>query len=343
VVGLAAALLLLAGACSRDAQKAQPSGGPGADQTGRAVAAAAREDGNNGAERRASVAAAQGAGTSGGPGGRPQAMAGTAGAAPGGPRPGGGPSIVVAEETARAKTVQVAGRLEPKSRIEHKIPVAGYVLDLAVSEGQRVAGGEILLTVERNEVGQSYLPVPVEARIPGLVSKVSVQEGAEVRSGDDAVTLIGTDGYRLEASISDKDAFKVRVGQRVAATSPAGTIINGVLTVRAQEPDYQTGLFLLTFDFPDSPQAHVGEFFLVDLPVDLTRGFFLPRDLVVRRYGKYFIWIVDSDQTLQLREITIGASFGDDVQVNSGLIGGDRYLGRLSGREREGQPVGDQG
>jgi multidrug efflux pump subunit AcrA (membrane-fusion protein) len=113
-----------------------------------------------------------------------------------------------------------------------------------------------------------------------------------------------------------------------------------VLTVRSQEPDYQTGLFALTFEFLDGPQARVGEFFLIDLPVDVSRGVFVSRDLIVRRYGKYFVWTVDEESTLRLQQVTVGASFDDDVQITSGLEAGERFLSRLSGREREGQQVG---
>jgi multidrug efflux pump subunit AcrA (membrane-fusion protein) len=113
-----------------------------------------------------------------------------------------------------------------------------------------------------------------------------------------------------------------------------------VLHYRSQEPDYQTGLFSLTFHFPNTQRTHIGEFVMVELPIDRTRGLFVRRDLVVRRYGKYFLWIVDENQQLEAREVKLGEIFGDLVEIQEGLREGERYLTRLTGREKEGAQVG---
>jgi multidrug efflux pump subunit AcrA (membrane-fusion protein) len=102
-------------------------------------------------------------------------------------------------------------------------------------------------------------------------------------------------------------------------------------------------LFELTFRFPDSQRVSIGEFVLIDLPVERLRGLFVPRDAVVRRYGKYFLWIVNGSQNLEAREVRPGQVFGDLVAIGEGLNPGERYLQVLTGREREGSPVGATG
>ena len=100
-----------------------------------------------------------------------------------------------------------------------------------------------------------------------------------------------------------------------------------------------TGLFQLNFSFPNSRQVHIGEFVLVDLPIDRTRGVFIRRDQAVRRYGKHFIWIVTEDMALSAREVKLGTVFGDMVLLEEGLEPGETYLTRLTGREKEGDKV----
>jgi len=249
--------------------------------------------------------------------------------------------IAIAQVNQQSHTITVGGRLQPQSRIVHKTSSSGYIQSVRVREGQLVQAAEELVSIKRkDDVMDLYKPVPVTARITGRVSEVLVQVEAEVNAGEPAVVVLGTEGYVLEANVSDKDAFRIDIGQQVSGLTAGGTTISGVLLSRSQEPDYSTGLFELTFQFPDSQRVGVGEFVLIDLPVDRVRGLFVPRDVVVRRYGKFFLWIVNESQALEAREVTLGPVFGDLILISNGLQSGERYLRRLTGREREGAAVG---
>ncbi|MFP4565084.1 MAG: efflux RND transporter periplasmic adaptor subunit [Spirochaetaceae bacterium] len=271
---------------------------------------------------------------------------GGSGGGPGGGRPGGAADTEAPAETAvaavetRNRTVQVGGRLRPSARITHEAPVGGIVRNVAVEPGDRVDAGAVLFTVERDEVGQSFRPSPVEARINGVVSEVMVQAEEQVRAGDGGTVVVGRGGYVLDARVSDKDIADVRVGQSVSARASDGTTVTGRLSVRGQEPDYETGLFPVTFRFPDAPGVGIGTFLLVELPVQEIEGIFVPRSAVDRRYGRDFVWAVDeSEDVLVRREVELGEVLGDEVRIISGLSSGDRYLARLTGAEREGAPL----
>jgi multidrug efflux pump subunit AcrA (membrane-fusion protein) len=248
--------------------------------------------------------------------------------------------VAVARPSEQSHSITVGGRLEPQRRIVHRFPTGGFVQTISVREGQLVEAGQELLTVKRkDDVLELYKPVPLDARIAGRVSEVLVKPEAEVNSGDSAVVIVDTLGYVLQANVSDKDAFRIEVGQQVEGRTTGGEEVRGTLISRSAEPDYGTGLFELAFQFPDSQRVAIGEFVLIDLPIDRVRGLFVPRDAVVRRYGKYFIWIVNESQVIEAREVSLGAPFGDLVLIREGLESGQRYLQRLTGREREGSPA----
>ncbi len=275
-----------------------------------------------------------------GPGSRTGPPPGPGGAAGG---QAGDFSLPVAEAhvSEQYHTIAVGGRLQPQSRIVHATTSAGYIQAVRVQVGQTVREGEELFSIRRkDDVMNLYKPVPVVARIGGRVSEVLVKGEEEVSEGEPAVVILGSEGYLLEATVSDKDAFLIDVGQTVSARTPAGTAIRGVLSSRSEEPDYSTGLFTLTFHFPDSQNINIGEFVTVELPVDRTRGLFVPREAVVRRYGSYFLWIVDEEGRLEARKVVLGTTFGDLVLVREGLKNGEHYLVELTGREREGERIG---
>ncbi len=250
-----------------------------------------------------------------------------------------GAVVALAKVEVRTRSVLVGGRLQPKTRVQHTVPVNGIVRRVAVSPGTRVAEGAELFTVQRNDVGQTYLPAPVTARVAGVVSQVDVIANREVRVGDAGVTVVGSNGYILEAAISDRDAFSVTVGQEITARSPEDSLLSGRLTVRTPEPDYATGLFTLTFEFPDTEGSYIGEFLLIEVPTESVSGLFVPRDAVVRRYGRYYMWSVDSGNRLQRREVTLGETVNDEIRIESGITAGERYVARPTGREREGAAV----
>jgi multidrug efflux pump subunit AcrA (membrane-fusion protein) len=257
---------------------------------------------------------------------------------------GGGAPVAVAEISERFHTISVGGRLQPRSRIVHRTPNAGYVRSVAVVEGDFVEEGqELFRIIRRDDVANIYKPAIVTARISGWVSEVLVQPEDDVSDAEPAVVIIGTEGYELEASISDKDAFQVKIDQEVAAHTAGGTKITGVLVNRSKEPDYSTGLFSLTFHFPNNQRTFVGEFVIIDLPVDRSKGVFVQRDLIIRRYGTYFLWVVSSDQTLEAREVVLGPTYGELVRIDQGLSEGERYLTRLTGREKDGAKLNTPG
>jgi multidrug efflux pump subunit AcrA (membrane-fusion protein) len=290
----------------------------------------------------ASLAVAQsGSGSGSGTGAGASSSTPTSGS-PGAPAGGGGPPVAEARESVQFRTIAVGGRLRPLKRVEHQAPSAGIVASVSVSVGQSVRAGQGLFSIRRrDDVNNLYKPAVVTARIGGRVAEVLVQSQDEISAGQNGVVIIGTDGYVLDAAITDKDAFKVDVGEAVTARSVGGTRLSGILTVRSQEPDYQTGLFSLTFEFPDSQRTHIGEFVLVELPVDRSRGLFVPRELVVRRYGSYYLWLVNREGLLEAREVDLGETYGQLVRIDRGLEPGERYLTRLTGREREGARVAD--
>ena len=129
------------------------------------------------------------------------------------------------------------------------------------------------------------------------------------------------------------------IGDTVTGKAVGGESLSGKLVARSPEPDYRTGLYTLTFRFPNVASAYLGQFVAIELPVGATSGIFIPQSVLVRRYGRYFVWTVTPENTLRTIPVTPGPVFGSVVLIKEGLDEGDSFLTRVSGREREGDPV----
>ena len=256
----------------------------------------------------------------------------------------GATAVSVADVSEQVHTISVGGRLQPKNRVVHKTFNEGIIRSVAVDEGDQVAAGEKLFSIGRkDDLDKSYEPFVVTSRISGIVSEVLVQTDDEVENGESAIIVLGNGGLILKTHITDKDASKLQLGQEVTATNIEEDNIQGVLDYRSREPDYDTGLYTLTFHFPEMEQRYIGDFVIINLPVDRESGIFVKRDVITRRYGAYYLWIVNEEQELEAREVVLGPVYGDMVKISSGLSAGERYLGRLTGREKEGSTVNASG
>ena len=236
-------------------------------------------------------------------------------------------------------TTKVGGRLSPANTVVHQVTANGIVKSIFVRVGQAVKTGDRLFSVERDDLAGSYVPATVFARIDGTVSSIPVKARATVKTGEQGVVVIDTASYLLDALVSDKDALALVEGTEVIATVVGGAILKGNIRSRSPEPDYATGLYTVSFSFPFSREAAPGQFATVELTVGRIRGIFLKQELLRRMYGRYQVWVVDAENKLEDRRVTIGAIYGTQVLILDGLKPGERVLLKLTGKESAGAAV----
>ncbi len=262
----------------------------------------------------------------------------------GGSAPGAtqGPARSAALATARTETRRVfakaAGRLEPARRITHASGTAGTVEAVHVRIGERVAEGQLLVTIMRDAPGEAYKPVLVRARLSGTVSSVGAVRTAEIKAGESLVVIVDDSSYGLSLALSDKDAKAASnmAGERISASSLAGASLTGTLEYVSLEPDYATGLYTVFVRIPVQQGARLGELVFAELPTASARGVFVPRTAIVRCFGRDYVWSLAEAGTLPLKHVEPGAVYGDDYLILSGLMPGQRYLPVPTGNEREG-------
>ncbi len=236
-------------------------------------------------------------------------------------------------------TTKVGGRLSPANSIVHQVTANGQIKAVFVRVGQAVKIGDRLFSVERDDLAGSYVPAMVVARIDGTVSSVLVKIGATVRTGEQGAVVIDTGSFILDALVSDKDALSLGEGTEVSATVVGGASLQGSIRSRSPEPDYATGLYTVSFAFPASRAVAPGQFATVELTVGRSRGIFLKQELLRRMYGRYQVWVVDTENKLEDRRVTIGAIYGNQVLILDGLKPGERVLLKLTGKESAGTAV----
>ncbi len=258
----------------------------------------------------------------------------------GGSRGGSGP-IATAGSGGSGRGITVGGRITPYRKISHTFSVDGYVDALLVSPGDRIKAGDPLIRLTRDVVGETYKPVILESRIDGIVSEVHVYESQQVSSGTPGVTVLDDRFFLLEASLSDRDARAVRsmMGFPVTGVSPEGDGFSGKIRDITTEPDYSTGLFTLTMQFPPRAGLYLGTVLFVDLPVEKASGITIERTALIPEQPEPAVWVFNSQGLLEMRQVTAGPEKEDKIEISLGISEGEQYVRLPDGREAEGMSV----
>jgi multidrug efflux pump subunit AcrA (membrane-fusion protein) len=256
----------------------------------------------------------------------------------GGDRGGNGGIFSVTSPAKTGRFVTVGGRLSPARKIGHSIAVSGFVQTILVNLGDHVEPGQALIRITRDVVGETFLPVILESRIRGVVSEINVFEKQEVSTGTLAVTILDNSSFLLKTSLSDRDARAIGIlgAAQVTGTTPEGEQFQGHILQISQEPDYNTGLFTLTMEFSNRQDLFLGMVLFVDLAVSKEEGITVEKTAVLQIDEKSYIWLLNKDNQLTMREVISGMEAESKITIDKGLTAGEQYVRQISGNEREG-------
>jgi HlyD family secretion protein len=193
---------------------------------------------------------------------------------------------------------------------------------------RRLAGLELEMSIlrrDREESARRLKRATATAGRAGVVTWVVPVEGAAVRRGDELARVADLGSYRLEASLSDVHAGRVRPGQTVRVEVGSRTLSGRVTTVR---PTVTNGLLTIeaSLDEPSAPELRPS--LRVDVHVvterrartlRVARGSYLTID------GESAVFVLDGDRARR-RPVTFGVVGFDSLEVLSGLEAGDDII-----------------
>jgi len=177
------------------------------------------------------------------------------------------------------------------------------------------------------EVHLGYLRV--QAPTAGTVARRLVDPGDMANPGMPLIILEQSNIMKVRAGLSERDVDLVNVGGevRVKVTS-LDQIVHTVPVARiipAVNPMSRT--FDLEAYLPNEDgRLRSGMFARVEVPVGTREAILVPTEALHRRGQLTGVWLVDETETAHLRWIRTGRELGDEVEVVSGLQGGETLV-----------------
>jgi len=159
--------------------------------------------------------------------------------------------------------------------------------------------------------------------IDGIVAAKSVDVGTVVMPGTPLLTVEDTVRYRLEASLPEEYLGHVQAGASVSVSTGQFQFEGRVAEV-VPAADVASHTFLVKIDLPHDCHCRSGEYGQASFPIGDVKGLAVPCAAVVDHGELQGIFVVGTDGNVEFRLVKTGKTFGNRVEILSGLAAGEK-------------------
>ena len=189
---------------------------------------------------------------------------------------------------------------------------------------QRVKQAEAGLSSAAASANDAVIVSPYD----GTIREKMVDVGDLAAPGSPMFLIENTGSYVVDLALPEQYIHTVGLGQEVTVTVSA--LNNKTFTGSVQEifpaADVKNRSFLIKVKLPVDPRLRSGMFARVSIPVGESGLLLIPLTAVIHSGQLTGIYIVDDTQTAKFRLIRTGRTFGESIEVLSGIKQGDRYV-----------------
>jgi RND family efflux transporter MFP subunit len=166
----------------------------------------------------------------------------------------------------------------------------------------------------------------IRSPIDGIVIDKKIDVGDMVSPGQILVTLFDPKRMQLVASVRESLTRRLRVGQSIGVqVEGLNKVCEGKVSEIVPEAQSASRTFQVKVTGPCPAGIYTGMFGRILIPLDEEQVLVIPRR-AVREVGQLELVEVVENGQLSRRAIRIGRTFGEDVEVLSGLREGEQVV-----------------
>jgi len=184
--------------------------------------------------------------------------------------------------------------------------------------------------------------VQIRAPFDGIVTEKKAEAGALATPGAPLFTVEDARGFRLEVTVDEQDVPLVRSGQAAPVSLEAlgNAAVTGKVAQILPAADPASRSFLVKIDLPASARLRSGLFGTARFSRGERKTILIPRTAIAARGQLQGIYVLDAKQIAGLRYVTLGRTFGNQVEVLTGLQSGEKLIAEPGSREWGGKRIG---
>ena len=227
------------------------------------------------------------------------------------------------------RTLEYVGDIKGQDEAMVYPKVSGKISEKLKEDGAKVREGDVLATIDRDEVGLKFEKAPVESPLAGVVGRVYVDRGTRVSPQTPVALVVNMDRVRVRLDVPEKYLPSISLNQsaKLSVDAWAGQIFTGKVSKISPivDLDTRTAPIEISADNPDH-KLQPGMFSRVRLVLEKKKDVLLvPREAVLGREPEATIYVVDGG-VARLRNVTTGIRDGGEVEIVSGAEAGEQVV-----------------
>ena len=264
-------------------------------------------------------------------------MSGVNGGMPGGNMQGGDAAETVYSVTtqALAKTdlqeyLTMNGNVQANNTISVYPGIGGKITRVYVTLGSVVRRGDKLAEIDPSTPGTYYEISPVYAPISGTITALPLTVGTSVNTNTAVAQIGNIRELQIKAMVPERDISVLKTDLKAQVSLVAyknQTFDAHVIRVSPIVDEVsRTKEIYLAFDTID-PKINAGMYAKIKLLTVLHKdALCLPIDAIQTLDGTNFVYVVQSDSTVTVRNVDIGVNVDGIVEIVNGLSVGDKIV-----------------
>ena len=236
------------------------------------------------------------------------------------------------------ENLEYSGNIKAEDEAMVYPKVSGKIIEKVKEEGSLVNKGDVLLYIDRDEVGLRFEKAPVESPLRGIVGRIFVDKGQNVNTQTQVALVVNMDKVKISLDIPEIHLPRISLGQKAKITLDAypDEVFMGEVSKISPVLDLETRSAPVEISV-DNPKhiLNSGMFAKVKLILSERKGVpVILKEGVIGRAPELYVFAV-KDKKAALRKITLGIRRGEYYEVTSGLKEGDLVVGL--GQQRLGE------
>lgn len=207
---------------------------------------------------------------------------------------------------------------------------SGRILRVFVTLGSTVKRGDQIALIDPSSPGSYYAASPVVAPISGTITSLPLTVGTSVTTSTAVAQIGDITELQIKANVPERDiaVLKNDLKADVSLVAYKGETFKAhVIRVSpiVDETSRSKEIYL-AFDSEDS-RINAGMYSKVKLYTTVhSNAIVIPYDSVTTQDDKNFVYIVNDDETVSVRNITIGVNVDGNAEVLEGLSDGEKIV-----------------
>ncbi len=223
--------------------------------------------------------------------------------------------------------IEINGDVDTTASVDAYSDAAGEVVRLYVGIGQRVTEGQRIAEVDPSRPGQNFTLSPVTAPISGTVTRLPIRVGSRVNQSTPVAQISRTNELEIIVNVAERFVSKIRTGLPAVVRLDAFPDREFSAVVSELNPvvDPLTRTLEVKLRFTSSIQGvRPGMYAEVRIVTERKDNIVkVPADVLIRRFGEDFVFVVKDDNTVERRTVNPGIEIDNIMEITAGLEAGE--------------------